>query len=101
MLGPVKVFAINGNSIWIFARSSISIAMKGNSIWIFANGDTRKVPRCNVKVCRKKYDATDDDKVSEKDGKLGVKLKIILCVHMLFLPRIVLNYKTNLLQIKY
>ena len=57
-LGPVKVFAI-----------------KGNSIWIFAHGDTRKVPRCNVKLCRKKEDVNNDDKVNEKDDKVGVKFK--------------------------
>ena len=57
-LGPVKVFAI-----------------KGNSIWIFAHGDTRKIPRCNVKICRKKEDVIDDDKVSEKDEKVGMKFE--------------------------
>ena len=49
-LGLVKVFA-----------------MEGNSIWIFAHGDTRKAPRCNVKLCRKKEDVTKEVKVSEKD----------------------------------
>ena len=51
-LGPVKVFAI-----------------KGNSIWIFAHGDTRKVPRCNVKLYKKKKDVNNDDKVSDKNEK--------------------------------
>ena len=37
-LGPVKVFARNGNDIFIFA-----------------NGDVRKVPRCNVQLCEKKW----------------------------------------------
>ena len=36
-LGPVKIFAI-----------------KGNSIFIFANGSIRKIPRCNKKLHEKK-----------------------------------------------
>ena len=35
-LGPAKVFACNGNDVFIFA-----------------NGNIRKVPRCNVQLCDK------------------------------------------------
>ena len=48
-------------------------AMKMNSIWIFAHRDTRKVPKYNVKRSRKKEDVNKNEKVSEKDGKVGVK----------------------------
>ena len=44
-LGPVKVFAV-----------------KGRDIFIFANGSVRKVPRCNVQLCE-----TEDDDSEEKD----------------------------------
>ena len=50
-------------------------ALKGNFTWIFANGDTRKLPRCNVKLCRKKDDVNNDNKVSERGGKEGVKFE--------------------------
>ena len=36
---------------------------------------TRRVPRCNVKLCRKKEDVNNDDKISEKDEKVGVKFE--------------------------
>ena len=36
-LGPAKIFAV-----------------KGNSIFIFANGSIRKIPRCNVKLHERK-----------------------------------------------
>ena len=38
-LGPAKVFASNGNDIFIFA-----------------NGNIRKVPRCNVQLCDKEVE---------------------------------------------
>ena len=46
-LGPVKVFAV-----------------KGRDIFVFANGSVRKVQRCNVQLCE-----TEDDDSEEKDGK--------------------------------
>ena len=48
-LGPVKIFAI-----------------KGNAVFIFFNGSTRKIPRCNIKLCKKKEDVVDDEVVSEE-----------------------------------
>ena len=42
-LGPVKVFAI-----------------KGSSIWIFSHGYTKKVPRCKVKHSRMKEEWNND-----------------------------------------
>ncbi len=44
-LGPIKIFAV-----------------KGRDIFIFANGSVRKVPRCNVHLCE-----TEDDDSEEKD----------------------------------
>ena len=41
-LGPVKIFAI-----------------KGNSVFLFANGSMRKIPRCNVKLCKKREEESD------------------------------------------
>ena len=45
-LGPVKIFTV-----------------KGNSIFLFANGSIRKIPRCNIKLHKKKeedYKKIDD-----------------------------------------
>ena len=41
-LGPVKIFAI-----------------KGNSVFLFANGSMRKIPRCNVKLCKRREEESD------------------------------------------
>ena len=46
-LGPVKVFLI-----------------KGNSIWEIVHRDTRKIPRCNIKLCRKPEDVVDEENAS-------------------------------------
>lgn len=42
---------------------------------MFSHGDKGKVPRCKVKLSRKKKDVIDDDTVSEKDEKTGVKFE--------------------------
>ena len=46
-LGPVKVFAKNGNDIFVFA-----------------NGNVRKVPRCNIQLCEKEME-NEKEKKSE------------------------------------
>ena len=54
-LGPVKIFAI-----------------KGNAVFLFANGSMRKIPRCNVKLYRKKEDVNvilDGDQVKGVNSK--------------------------------
>ena len=45
-LGPVKVFAV-----------------KGRDIFVFANGSIKKVPRCNILLC----EMEDDDNAEEKE----------------------------------
>ena len=42
-LGPVKVFAV-----------------QSSSVFIFANGSLRKIPRCNVQLLRKKDEIEDE-----------------------------------------
>lgn len=44
-MGPVKVFARNGNDIFVFA-----------------NGNIRKVPRCNVQLCEKGAETEKEEK---------------------------------------
>ena len=48
-LGPVKVFAV-----------------KGRDIFIFANGGIKKVPRCNIQLC----EPEDDENAEEKEEKI-------------------------------
>ena len=48
-LGPVKVFAMNGNDIFVFA-----------------NGNVRKVPRCNVQLCEKEMETEKEEKNETK-----------------------------------
>ena len=48
-MGPVKVFARNGNDIFVFA-----------------NGNVRKVPRCNVQLCDKEMETEKGEKNESK-----------------------------------
>jgi len=56
LFGPIKVFTI-----------------QGNLIWIIAHGDTRKIPRCNIKLCGKNEDVVDEEKVSGNTQKVSAK----------------------------
>ena len=63
-LGPVKIFSI-----------------LGNSVFLFANGSMKKVPRCNVKLytSRLEGEITNGDKekvkTSEKEGEITSRVK--------------------------
>ena len=48
-LGPVRIFAV-----------------KGNSVFLFANGNMKKIPRCNVKLCgRKEVEFVEEEEKEE------------------------------------
>ena len=49
-LGPVKVFAV-----------------KGNEVFIFANGSVRKVPRCNVQLCKTEVTESESEESKEEN----------------------------------
>lgn len=49
-------------------------AIKGNYFWYFSHGGKRKIPRCKLKICRKKIDVNNNDKVGEKYERVCVKL---------------------------
>ena len=52
-LGPVKVHAV-----------------KGREIFVFANGSVKKVPRCNIQLCEAEDDDNDEEKEEEsKENK--------------------------------
>ena len=55
--GPVKVFTV-----------------KGNSVCVIANGDTRKIPRCNVMLFKKNKDELSNDDETEK---IEEKIKVV------------------------
>ena len=57
-LGPVKVHAV-----------------KGREIFVFANGSVKKVPRCNIQLCEAEDDGNDEEK--EEESK-EIKRKKIL-----------------------
>ena len=44
-LGPVKIHAVNGKDIFVFA-----------------NGSVKKVPRCNIQLCEAEDDENDEEK---------------------------------------
>ena len=58
-LGPVKVFAVKGIDIFIFANSGI-----------------KKVPRCNIQLCEPEDDDNDEEK--EEESKEDKKKKNIV-----------------------
>ena len=39
------------------------------------HGDTRKITGCNVKLCRKMEDVVDEEKVSEDNEKVSIRLQ--------------------------
>ena len=49
-LGPVRVFAI-----------------QGKSIFLFSNGSVRKIPRCNVQLCQPEESPETAESVRDKD----------------------------------
>ena len=53
-LGPERVFAV-----------------KGNSVFLFANGNMKKIPRCNVKLCgRKEVEFVDEEEKGEEPKEM-------------------------------
>ena len=50
LLGPVKVFAV-----------------KGNDVFIFTNGSVRKVLRCNVQICETDINESEEEKKQKED----------------------------------
>ena len=51
-MGPVKMFAV-----------------KGKDIFIFANGNVRKVPRCNEKLCESEEEESKNEVCQESKNK--------------------------------
>ena len=62
-LGLVKVFAV-----------------KGRDIFIFANGGIKKVPRCNIQLCEPEDDENDEEK--EEKSKEDKKKKILVILEI-------------------
>ena len=50
---------------------SKSFAIKGNEIWLIDNGETRKIPKCNVKV----FDWDSHENYNKDNIKNVVKFK--------------------------
>ena len=44
-------------------------AIKWNAVFIFANRSVRKIPRCNVKLCKMNEDGVDEDAGSEEEKR--------------------------------
>ena len=58
-LGPLKVFAVNGKDVLVFANSSL-----------------RKVPRCNVQLCEEEMiEGENNDKKDIKGEHKGVSVE--------------------------
>ena len=49
-------------------------SIKENSIWVITHGDTRKIPRCNVKLIRKDS-IVDEEEVSKDNEKVSIKFQ--------------------------